>query len=96
MRTHLKLNLGLGNVLLASAAVGDLLGLGDLGADGLGGEVLERVALDGVDAQERAGLDSGESAGDCVFPRVSGPRAGSRGGFVMTYGRTACCRRSPQ
>jgi hypothetical protein len=33
--SHLKLNLGLGNVSLAAAAVGDLLGLGDLVLDGL-------------------------------------------------------------
>ena len=33
--SHLKLDLGLGNVSLAAAAVGDLLGLGDLVLDGL-------------------------------------------------------------
>jgi hypothetical protein len=33
--SHLKLNLGLSNVSLAAAAVGNLLGLGDLVLDGL-------------------------------------------------------------
>ena len=33
--TYLKLNLGLGNVLLAATAVGDLLGFGDLVTNGL-------------------------------------------------------------
>lgn len=34
--SYLKLNLGLSDILLAAAAAGNLLGLGDLGADGLG------------------------------------------------------------
>jgi hypothetical protein len=33
--SHLKLDLGLGNVSLAAAAASDLLGLGDLVPDGL-------------------------------------------------------------
>jgi hypothetical protein len=33
--SYLKLNLGLGNVLLAAAAAGNLLGLSNLGADSL-------------------------------------------------------------
>lgn len=33
--SYLKLNLGLSDILLAAAAAGNLLGLGDLGADGL-------------------------------------------------------------
>jgi hypothetical protein len=33
--THLQLNFSLGNILLAAAATGDLLGLGDLVADSL-------------------------------------------------------------
>lgn len=33
--SYLKLNLSLSNVLLAAAAVGNLLGLSNLGADGL-------------------------------------------------------------
>jgi hypothetical protein len=60
--TCLHLNLGLRNVLLAAAAVGDLLGLGELVADGLGAEVLEGVGLDSVDAQGRVGLDDGETS----------------------------------
>jgi hypothetical protein len=51
-QTHLKLDLGLGNVLLASASAGDLLGLGDLSPDGIGAEVLKGETLDGVDAQD--------------------------------------------
>jgi hypothetical protein len=58
----LKLNLGLGNVSLAAAAVGNLLGLGDLVLDGLGAEVLQSVTLNGVDAELGVGLDSSESA----------------------------------
>ena len=38
--SYLQLDLGLRDVLLAPTAVGDLLGLGDLGPDGLGAEVL--------------------------------------------------------
>ena len=33
MSSYLKLNLGLSNILLAAASVGNLLGLGDLGTD---------------------------------------------------------------
>lgn len=61
-QSYLQLNLGLGNILFASAAAGDLLGLGDLGADSVSAEVLERVALDGIDAQDRVGLDDGEAS----------------------------------
>jgi hypothetical protein len=74
--TYLKLNLSLSNVLLATAAAGDLLCLRDLVLDSLGAEVLERVALNSVDAELRAGLNSGEAAGNCgrvalvVYPRV--------------------------
>lgn len=58
---NLKLNLGLGNILLATATAGNLLSLRNLVADGLGAEVLEGVCLGGVDAQGRVGLNSGES-----------------------------------
>ena len=58
---NLQLNLGLRNVLLTSAAIGDLLSLGDLGTDSLRGEVLKRVALGGVDAENRVRLDDGEA-----------------------------------
>lgn len=64
-KAHLQLDLGLGDVLLASVAVGNLLGLGDLGSDGVGAEVLEGVALDGVDAHGGAGLDGRESTRHC-------------------------------
>lgn len=63
--TCLHLNLSLSNVLLAAAAVGDLLGLGELVADGLGAEVLQGVGLDGVDTQGGVGLDDGETSGHC-------------------------------
>ena len=59
---YLELNLGLGNVPLAAVAAGNLLGLGDLRPDGIGAEILQGISLDGVDAQERAGLDNGEAA----------------------------------
>ena len=58
----LDLDLGLGNVQLAAAAVDNLLGLGQLGLDGLGREVLEGVGLDSVDAQDGVGLDGSEAA----------------------------------
>lgn len=64
-RTCLQLNLCLGDILLASTAACNLLGLGDLSTDSLGAEVLERVSLDGVDAQGGVGLDNGESTGNC-------------------------------
>ncbi len=60
---YLHLDFSLGNVPLAAAAVGNLLRLGQLGLDGLGAEVLQGVALDGVDGQDGAGLDNGEAAG---------------------------------
>lgn len=48
--TYLELNLSLGNILFATATASNLLGLGNLAADGLGAEVLEGVCLGGVDA----------------------------------------------
>lgn len=63
-RAYLKLDLGLCNVLLASTTVCDLLGLGDLGTDGIGTEVLERVTLDSVDAHDGVRLNSSESTGN--------------------------------
>lgn len=62
--SYLELNLGLGNILLAAAAAGNLLGLSNLAADGLGAEVLDGVGLGGVDAQGRVGLNGGEAAGN--------------------------------
>lgn len=62
--THLQLNLRLSNVLLASAAVGNLGGLGNLVLDSIGAEVLQSVTLGGVDAHGRVGLDSRESTGN--------------------------------
>lgn len=63
-KTHLQLDLGLSNILLASAAVGNFLGLSDLGSDGLGAEVLKGVSLNGVDAEDRVGLNGSESTRD--------------------------------
>lgn len=62
--TYLELNLGLSNVLLATTTADNLLGLGDLGTDGLSAEVLKSVTLDGVDAELGAGLDNGEATGN--------------------------------
>lgn len=61
--THLELDLGLSNVLLAAAAAGDLLSLRDLVAHSLGAEVLQRVSLNGVDAELGVGLHNGEATG---------------------------------
>lgn len=63
---YLQLDLGLGNILLASTTIGDLLGLSDLGTDGIGAEVLDRVTFGGVDAHDRVGLNSSESTGNCI------------------------------
>lgn len=65
-KTYLQLNLSFRNILLAPAATGNLLRLGDLVPHGLRAEVLERVALDGVDAHHRVGLHGREAAGHCT------------------------------
>jgi hypothetical protein len=62
--THLQLDLGLSNILLASAAVGNLLGLSDLGSDGFSAEVLKGVSLNSVDAEDGVGLNGSESTRD--------------------------------
>lgn len=64
-RTCLNLDLRLGNILLATTAVRNLLGLSELGTDGLSAEVLQRESLDGVDAQGGVGLDDGEATRHC-------------------------------
>jgi hypothetical protein len=67
---YLDLDLGLGNVLLASLAGRDLLGLGQLGTGSLNAELVEGVGLNGVDAQLGVGLDDSETSGDyngCKF-----------------------------
>lgn len=64
-KTHLQLNLRLSDILLAAAAVGDLLCLGDLGTDSLRAEVLEGISLNSVDAQGRVGLNNGKATGNC-------------------------------
>ena len=78
MWTHLELNLGLSDVLLAPVSTGNLLCLCDLVSDSLshvslgqarlinvmylGTEVLQCVSLNGVDAELRIGLHRSESA----------------------------------
>jgi hypothetical protein len=69
---NLQLDLGLSNILLASAAVGDLLGLSDLSSDGLSAEVLKGVTLDGVDAKDGVGLNGSESTREEELLRASG------------------------
>ena len=67
---NLKLDLGLSNVLLATAAAGDLLSLRNLVLDGLSAEVLKSVTLNSVDAELGAGLDGSETARDCSHARL--------------------------
>lgn len=73
--SYLELNLGLGNILLAAAAAGNLLGLSNLAADGLGAEVLEGVGLGGVDAESRVGLDGSETTRHCQILAIRSPIA---------------------
>lgn len=127
---YLKLDLGLGDVLGAAAAAGNLLCLGDLAPHSLnimsaylcgcvprrktetylGTEVFKRVTLNGVDAELRTGLDSCEATGNCSLMSASilvlpysllypghGPISSSiKSSCWVTYGRTACCQRTPQ
>lgn len=90
--THLQLNLRLSNVLLASAAVGNLGGLGNLVPDSIGAEVLKRVTLGRVDAHGRVGLDSRKSSGNYnpsahLIPSTL---------IQATHGRTAWHHQTPQ
>lgn len=62
--TYLELNLGLSDVLLATTTADNLLGLGNLGANGLSAEILKGVTLNGVDAELGAGLDNGKATGN--------------------------------
>lgn len=52
--------------MLTPRASRDLVCLDQLGADGLGAEVFERVGFNRVDAQLGVGLDDGEAAGDWI------------------------------
>lgn len=109
--TCLQLNLRLSNVLLTATTIDNLLCLSELASDGVGAEILQGVGLDGIDAQGRVGLDDGESSGHCDDTRFvsfhtpwlseiarSVLDADSRGTVALraTYGRTACCCRSPR
>lgn len=58
---YLQLDLGLGNILLASTTVGNLLGLSNLVTDSLSAEVLQWVTLGGVNAHCRVGLNGRKS-----------------------------------
>lgn len=60
---NLQLDLSLSDILLASIAAGDLLGLGDTSTDSVSAEVLQGVSLGGVDAQDGVGLDRGKATG---------------------------------
>lgn len=73
-QTHLDLNLGLGNILLATVSTRNLLGLLELGLDILDVEVLERITLDGVDGENRLGLNNGETTGNCISHVSDGTR----------------------
>jgi hypothetical protein len=61
MCPYLKFNLCLGNVLFTSAAVRNLCRFGNLGLDSIGTEVLQRVALNSIDAHDRIWLNNGKS-----------------------------------
>lgn len=60
----LELDAGLSLLLLRGGRADDLLGLVDAVADGVGGELVERVGLDSVDGEGVVGVDSGEAGGD--------------------------------
>lgn len=62
--SYLQLNLSLRDILLTATTVGDLLCLRDLGSDSFGAEILQGVALDGVDTQNRVWLDGSEATRD--------------------------------
>ena len=72
--THLQLDVRLCLVLLAATTARNLLRLRDLVPHVLRAEVLERVPLDRVDAEYRAGLHGREAAGHCILI-VSNPTA---------------------
>lgn len=63
---YLELDLGLGNILLATTTASNLLRLGNLVSHCIGAEILNGIALDSVDAELGTGLDSCESARDCI------------------------------
>lgn len=68
MRAYLKLNLRLGNILLASVSAGNLLSLSDLVPHSIGAEVLKGVTLNSVNAESRVGLDGSEATGHYKYP----------------------------
>lgn len=63
---YLDLDLRLGDIMLAPRATRDFVCLDQLGTDGLGAEVFERVGFNCIDAQLRVGLDDSEAAGDWI------------------------------
>lgn len=60
----LDLDLCLGLGFCAGAGAGDTLGLAECRADGLGGEVLKGVCLDGVDNELVVGVDGSKATRD--------------------------------
>lgn len=58
---YLNLDVSLGDLVRAAVAASNLLRLSELRADGLDAEVLEGVALDGVDAEDGVGVHDGEA-----------------------------------
>lgn len=56
--------MGLSDILCTSTSSGNLLRLANLRTNGIDAEVLEREALDSVDAEDGAWVDDGEAAGE--------------------------------
>lgn len=75
--THLQFDLGLGDILLASIAAGNLLGLGDTSTDSVSAEVLQGVSLGGVDAQDGVGLDRGKATRHYIVVFIVSPAIGN-------------------
>lgn len=91
---YLDLDLRLDDIMLTPRATGDLVCLDQLGTDGLGAEVFERVGFNCIDAQLGVGLDDSEATGDwngLITVRYIGicPQ-------TETYGRSSCYRRPPR
>jgi hypothetical protein len=60
--TYLQLNFSLRNVLFTTAPIRNLVRLGDLRLHGLGAEIFQRVALNGINAHLGVGLDNRKAA----------------------------------
>lgn len=64
---YLNLNLGLGDILLATISGGNLLGFLQLAPNGLGAEVFDRCTFNSVDAELRSRLDGSKSTRHCEW-----------------------------